>query len=140
MCAVIAEHKAVLHRLQREINTPILAIDGDFGVIVEGGVRTEILVHIVDQRFFHVGGVGVIIVQDQFIQTEAALPVYIMVKFQLEAVAVCGGVAGNGGQTGIAFGSNGDTVKGRAVDLYIALVIFLRCGVFQHIIPVGFIH
>ena len=63
-----------------------------------------------------------------------------MVKFQLEAVAVCGGVAGNGGQAGVALGSNGNTVKGRAVDIYIALVIFLRRGVFQHIIPVGFIH
>ena len=98
------------------------------------------LVHIVNQRLFHIGGVGVVIIQDQFIQTEAGLSVYIMVKFQLEAVAVCGRVAGNGGQAGVAFGANGDTVKGSTVDLYIALVIFLRRGVFQHIIPVGFIH
>ena len=63
-----------------------------------------------------------------------------MVKFQLEAVAVGGGVAGDGGQAGVAFGPDGNTVKGRAVDLYIALVVFLCRGVGQHIIPVGFIH
>ena len=55
-----------------------------------------------------------------------------MVKFQLEAVAVGGGVAGDGGQAGVAFGPDGNTVKGRAVDLYIALVVFLCRGVGQH--------
>ena len=138
--AVVAEHKAVLHRFQREINTPVFSVDRDFGVIVKGGVRAEIPVHIVDQRLFHIGGVGEVIVQDQLIQTEAGLSVYIVVKFQLEAVAVCGGVAGNGGQAGVALGPDGDTVKGRAVDLYITLVIFLCRGVGQHIVPVGFIH
>ena len=63
-----------------------------------------------------------------------------MVKFQLEAVAVGRGVTGDGGQAGVALGADGDAVKGRTADLDVALVIFLRRGVGQHIVPVGFIH
>ena len=61
--AVIAEQEAVLHGLERKIDAPVFAVDGEFGVIVEGGVRAEILVHVVDQRLFHVGGVGIVVVQ-----------------------------------------------------------------------------
>ena len=63
-----------------------------------------------------------------------------MVKFQLEAVAVCGGVAGNGGQAGVSLGTDTHTIKGRTIDLYIALVVFLSRGVFQHGVPVCVIH
>ena len=138
--AVIAEQEAVLHGLEREIDAPVFAVDGEFGIIVERCICAEILVHIVDQRLFHVGGVGIVVVQDELIQTEAGLAVHIVVKFQLEAVAVGGGVAGDGGQAGVALGADGDTVKGRTADLDVALVIFLRRGVGQHIVPVGFIH
>ena len=138
--AVIAEQEAILHGLERKIDAPVFAIDGEFGVIVEGGVRAEVLVHIVDQRLFHIGGVGIVVVQDELIQTEAGLSVYIVVKFQLEAVAVGRGVAGDGGQAGVALGADGDAVKGRIADLDVALVIFLRRGVGRHIVPVGLVH
>ena len=138
--AVIAEQEAVLHGLEREIDAPVFAIDGEFGVIVERGVCAEVLVHVVDQRLFHVGGVGIVVVQDELIQTEAGLAVHIVVKFQLEAVAVGRGVIGDGGQAGVALGADGDAVKGRTIDLYIALVVFLSRGVFQHGVPVCVIH
>ena len=138
--AVIAEQEAVLHGLERKIDAPVFAVDGEFGIIVKGGVRAEILVHIVDQRLFHVGGVGIVVVQDELIQTEAGLAVHIVVKLQLEAVAVGRGVIGDGGQAGVALGADGNAVKGRTADLDVALVIFLRRGVGQHIVPVGFIH
>ena len=104
--AVIAEQEAVLHGLERKIDAPVFAIDGEFGIIVKGGVRAEILVHIVDQRLFHIGGVGIVVVQDELIQTEAGLAVHIVVKFQLEAVAVGRGVIGDGGQAGVALGAD----------------------------------
>ena len=138
--AVIAEQEAVLHGLERKIDAPVFAIDGEFGVIVERGVCAEVLVHVVDQRLFHVGGVGIVVVQDELIQTEAGLAVHIVVKFQLEAVAVGRGVIGDGGQAGVALGADGDAVKGRTIDLYIALVVFLSRGVFQHGVPVCVIH
>ena len=138
--AVIAEQEAVLHGLEREIDAPVFAIDGEFGIIVERCVRAEILVHVVDQRLFHVGGIGIVVVQDELIQTEAGLAVHVVVKLQLEAVAVGRGVTGDGGQAGVALGADGDAVKGRTVDLYIALVVFLRRGVGQHIVPVGLVH
>ena len=48
--AVVAELKAVLHALQGQVNAPVLAVDGNFGVVIEGGVRAEVLVHVIDQR------------------------------------------------------------------------------------------
>ena len=48
--AVIAELEAVLHALQGQVNAPIFPVDGNFGVVIEGGVRAEILVHVIDQR------------------------------------------------------------------------------------------
>ena len=104
--AVIAEQEAVLHGLEREIDAPVFAVDGEFGIIVERCVRAEILVHIVDQRLFHIGGVGIVVVQDELIQTEAGLAVHIVAKFQLEAVAVGRGVIGDGGQAGVALGAD----------------------------------
>ena len=133
--AIIAEQEAVLHGLEREIDAPVFAVDGEFGII-----RAEILVHIVDQRLFHVGSVGIVVVQDELIQTEAGLAVHIVAKFQLEAVAVGRGVIGDGGRAGVALGADGDAVKGRTADLDVALVIFLRRGVGQHIVPVGLVH
>ena len=114
--AIIAEQEAVLHGLERKIDAPVFAIDGEFGIIVKGGVRAEILVHIVDQRLFHVGGVGIVVVQDELVQTEAGLSVYIVVKFQLEAVAVGGGVTGDGGQAGVALGADDLRQKGVVFD------------------------
>ena len=114
--AVIAEQEAVLHGLERKIDAPVFAIDGDFGIIVKGGICAEILVHIVDQRLFHVGGVGIVVVQDELIQTEAGLAVHIVVKFQLEAVAVGRGVTGDGGQTGVALGADDLRQKGVVFD------------------------
>ena len=48
--AVVAELEAVLHALQGQVNAPVLAVDGNFGVVIEGGVRAEVLVHVIDQR------------------------------------------------------------------------------------------
>ena len=114
--AVIAEQEAILHGLERKIDAPVFAIDGEFGIIVKGGICAEVLVHIVDQRLFHIGGVGIVVVQDELIQTEAGLSVYIVVKFQLEAVAVGGGVIGDGGQTGVALGADDLRQKGVVFD------------------------
>ena len=114
--AVIAEQEAVLHGLERKIDAPVFAIDGEFGIIVKGGVRAEVLVHVVDQRLFHIGGVGIVVVQDELIQTEAGPSVYIVVKFQLEAVAVGRGVIGDGGQAGVALGADDLRQKGVVFD------------------------
>ena len=114
--AVIAEQEAILHGLERKIDAPVFAIDGEFGVIVEGGVRAEVLVHIVDQRLFHIGGVGIVVVQDELIQTDAGLAVHVVVKLQLEAVAVGGGVIGDGGQAGVALGADDLRQKGVVFD------------------------
>ena len=48
--AVVAELEAVLHALQGQVNAPIFPVDGNFGVVIEGGVRAEVLVHVIDQR------------------------------------------------------------------------------------------
>ena len=114
--AVIAEQEAVLHGLERKIDAPVFAVDGEFGIIVERCVRAEVLVHVVDQRLFHVGGVGIVVVQDELIQTEAGLAVHVVVKLQLEAVAVGRGVIGDGGQAGVALGADDLRQKGVVFD------------------------
>ena len=94
--AVIAQQEALLHRLERQVQAPVLAVDRDAGVIVQGRVRAQEGEHVVDQRFLHAGRVGVVVVQDQLVQAIAGLAVHIMVELQLETVAVGIRVAGNG--------------------------------------------
>ena len=48
----------------------------------------EIPVHIVNQRLLHVGGIRIIIIQNQFIQPIAGLPFHIVEEFQFKTIAV----------------------------------------------------
>ena len=136
----VAQQKTVLYCFQRQIGTPVLAVDIDGGVVIQGGVRPQKLIHVVHQRFLHAGGVGIVVVQHQFIQSVAGLTVHILVKLQLEAVAVRGGIAGDGAQAGVSFWTNAHPVESLTVDLHVAGIVFLRRGVVQHLLPVGLIH
>ena len=138
---VVAQQEAVLHGLQGQVDAPVLTVDVDDGVVVQGGVRPQVLEHVVDEGLLHVvGGVGVAVVEDQLIQAVAGLALHVLVELQLEAVAVGGGVAGDGGEAGVALGAHPHPVEGLAVDLYVALVVFLGGGVGQHVLPVGLVH
>ena len=140
LCTVVAQQKTVLYCFQRQIGAPVLAVDIDGGVVIQGGVRPQKLIHVVYQRFLHAGGVGIVVVQHQFIQSVAGLTVHILVKLQLEAVAVRSGIAGNRAQAGVSLGTNAHPVESLTVDLHIAGIVFLLRGVVQHLLPVGLIH
>ncbi len=136
MDAVIAQHEAVFYRLQSKIDAPVCAVHGNLRVVIQGGICTEVLEHVVNQCFLHVRGIGVIIVQDELIQAETRLVIDIAVELQLEAVAVSVRVARNGCQGRVALRADGNLIEHRAVDLDIAGMILFCGGVGQNVVPV----
>ncbi len=138
--AVIAQQEAVLHRLQRQVYAPVFPVDGNFRIVIQRRIRPQKTEHIVNQRLLHIGGVGVIIIENQLIQPVAGLPLHIMIEFQLQAVAIGGGIAGDGGEAGISLGAHAHVIEGFPVDLHIAGIISLLRGGGQHFLPFRRIH
>ena len=108
--------------------------------MIKGSICSQIPEHIIDQSFLHIGGICIIVIQDQFIQAIAGLAFHIMVKFQLEAVTIRGRIAGNGRQTGVSLWTDPYLVKSLSVDFHITGIIFLLYGIFQHLFPLILIH
>ena len=138
--AVIAQQEAVPHSLQGQVYSPIFSVDGDFRILIQGGIRPHKGEQVVNQCLLHVGGIGIIVVENQLVQAEAGLPLYIFVEFQLKAVAVGVRVADDGREAGIPLGADTHLIEGLAPDFHVAGVVFLLYGVLQHIRPLGFLH
>ena len=83
------------------------------------------MIHVVDQGFLHIGRVGVVVVQDELVQSEAGLTLHIVVEFQLEAVAVSRGIVGDVAEAGIALRADADLIEGLSANLHSAGVVFL---------------
>ena len=96
--------------------------------------------HVVNDGFFHIRRIGIIVIQDQFIKSETGLTFDKMVKFQLQAVPVTIRIHGDRRKAGIALRTYPDRVEFRTVDHDITGIIFLRCGIGKHLIPLVRVH
>ena len=98
------------------------------------------MIHIIYNGFFHIRGICIIIIEDQLVKTIAGLSFYIVVKFQLKAVPICIRITCDRGKTCISLWPDSHRIKGLAVYHHITGIIFLRNGIFQHFLPVLFLH
>ena len=88
IAAVVPPEEAVLHALHRQVQAPVLAVDGDIDIAAQGCVRTEGPHHLIGEIVFHVGGVLYGVVQAQLVQAVVGPGAVVVVELQLEAVAV----------------------------------------------------
>ena len=97
--AVVAPEEGVLHAFHGEIQAPVLAVDRDIDEAAQGRLHTEAAHHLIHQIILHHGIVLNQIVEAQLVQAIIAFPLFIPVKFQLEAVplAAHGAYAAEGG-------------------------------------------
>ncbi len=138
--SVIAEQKTLFDSFQGKVYAPVFAVYRYFCIIIQRSVRIQILIHIINNGFFHICGVCVLIIENQFIQSKAVSTLRIMVKFQFETVPVRIRVICNRGQTGISFGPDADVIKGCSVDFNVAGIIRLVYGMLQQFCPVVYFH
>ena len=135
VAAVIALEEALLHRLHRQVQSPVLTVDGDVDIAAQGGSRAEFVHHLIDQVVLHHGIILDQIVQAQLVQTVIALGGIVLVELDLQAVPV-GVHGGHGGQRRVALAPDAHIFEGLAVDDHAAQGVFLAlCGL-QEGVPV----
>ena len=137
---IFAKRKAVLHSLQRQIDTPVIPVHGDFRIVIKGRIHAKIPVHVIDNGFLAVRGIRIIIVENQLIQPLTGLPLHISVKFQFKAVTVIVRIHCYGRETGVALRSYSHIIICSTVNRHVTRIIRLAHGVLQHFLPVILLH
>ena len=133
--AVIPLQETVLHSFHRQIESPVLAVDGDENITAKRRVHAEGPHHLVGEIVLHVCGVLNNVVQAQLIQAVVGPAAVVVVKFQLEAVAVAVH-GGDHGERGVSLSPNGSILIRLTVDNHSALGIFLVFAGLQKAVPI----
>ena len=133
--AVIALKEGVLHPLHRQIQSPVLPVYGEVHITAQRRLRPKLPHHAVGEVILHHGVVLDEIVQAQLIQTVVALALVIMVKFQLEAVAVAAHL-GHRGQRGVPLRPNANALIRLVVNDHCAQGVLLILTDFNKLLPV----
>ncbi len=105
--AVIALQEGFLHALDRQIQPPRLAVDGDGHIAAERCSHAHGGHHLIAEEILHAGVVLNQIIEAQLIQTMVGIAAVIVIKFDFEAVAVIA-IGRDLRQGGIALGADGD--------------------------------
>ena len=133
--AVVSLKEPVFHTLHSKIQSPVLPVDSDIDIAAQGCIHAEISHHTIDKIVLHHGVVLNQIVQTQLVQTMIGLSVFILVKLQLEAVALAAHRADRT-QRGISLRPDADVSVALAVDHHCAGAVFFTLTSLDKSIPV----
>ncbi len=128
-------HIALFYALCRQIQPPILAVDGDVNVTAQRRVNSEICHQPVSQAVLHIGIVLNDVVQTELVKAVIRASRLVMVELQLETVPVAVH-GGNHAERSIALCPDADILIGFPVDYHGAGGIFLIFTGLQKPVPV----
>ena len=135
IAAVIPLQEGLLHPLHRQVQTPVLTVDGDVDIAAQGRGHAEPPHHLVGEVVLQIGVVLDDVVQAQLVQTMVGQAAVVVVKLDLEAVAVVA-VVFHLGQGGVALGPDGHVGVGLPVDDHGAVGVLLAGAGLQESVPV----
>ena len=135
IAAVIPLQEGLLHPLHRQVQTPVLTVDGDVDIAAQGRGHAEPPHHLVGEVVLQIGVILDDVVQAQLVQTVVGQAAVVVVKLDLEAVAVVA-VVFHLGQRGVALGPDGHVGVGLPVDDHGAVGVLLAGAGLQESVPV----
>ncbi len=128
-------HIALFYALCRQIQPPILAVDGDVNVTAQRRVNSKICHQPVSQAVLHIGIVLNDVVQTELVKAVIRASRLVMVELQLETVPVAVH-GGNHAERSIALCPDADILIGFPVDYHGAGGIFLIFTGLQKSVPI----
>ncbi len=132
---VIAFQKGFFHAFYRQIQTPVLTVDGDIDKTAQRGVHAKLMHHCIGQIVFHHGGILNQIIQAQFVQAMIGAGTVVMVKLNLETVSLTA-ESGYGGERGVALCPDPYIFAGFSIDYHIGCIVFFAGCICDKVIPV----
>ncbi len=135
IAAVVALQEGLLHPLHRQVETPVLPVDGEVDIAAKRGIHTKVAHHLIGEIVLHIGVVLDNVVEADLIQAVVVDGAVIVVKLHFETISVVA-IAGHLGQRGISFGPDGHILIALVVDDQVTQDVLLVGAALQEPLPV----
>lgn len=135
IAAVVALQEGLLHALYCQVQSPLLTVHRNIHEAAQRSVHPEICHHLVGKVVLHIGVVLDDVVETQLVEAVVGGGAVIVVKLDLEAVAVIA-VVGHLGERGISLGPDSYVFVGLIVDHQGAEDVLLIGAGVQKALPV----